>query len=374
MTKALHILLALFAMVASSSAQAHLTPNSEVKLDVMGGTVSADIIIPASEYAYASGNKADDTAAAREQASRYLTERFTLSSLNGTRWTAKVSDVRLDQVQGPPDLFATVTFKAPARADLRSFTVNWRAVVGEVPDHFAIFILSRDFEGRVGNAGRIVGIARHSEEDIEVVLDAPSRLITAANAAKLGAAHILGGLDHLAFLLMLLLVVPLFARDKFWRTGKPTGRAIMGVVKVVTGFTIGHSITLSGAVIGNWNLPSAPVEILIAVSVLVTAIHALRPIFPGREILVSSVFGLVHGLGFAGFILELDPDLSENFVTLAGFNVGIELVQLTIVAIVAPLFMYLARHSWFTIPRIALAVSGAALSIFWIVQRASDVV
>ncbi len=374
MTRLLHIVFALWMFAAGGSLQAHLTPNSEVKLDVVGGTVTADVIIPASEYAYASGNPADDTASAREQARRYLKERFTVSSRDGSRWSAKVSDLRFDQEQGPPDLFATVIFRAPQSANARTFKIRWRAVVGEVPDHFAVFILRHDFEGRVGNAGQIVGIVRKSDENLDVSLDVPSRLITAANSAKLGGAHILGGLDHLAFLLMLLLVIPLFARNHVWKSGKPTRAAISSLIKVVTGFTIGHSITLSGAVIGGWNLPSAPVEILIALSVLVTAIHALRPIFPGRELLVSSAFGLIHGLGFAGFILSLDPDLSDNFVTLAGFNIGIELVQLAIVAIIAPLFIYLAKHRKFNVPRTVMASAGIALSCYWLVVRVSDVV
>lgn len=373
MTATRHILFALLLLLIGSSAKAHLTPNSEVKLDVAGATITADIIIPASEYAYASGNPVDDTASEREQARQYLKHRFTISSGDGTRWTARISKVNFGQTQGPPDLLAEAVFRAPPGADQRNFRIGWSAVVDEVPDHFALFVLRDDFAGRFGGDGRILGIARQSQTSIDVTLDAPSKVITMANAAKLGMGHILSGPDHLTFLLMLLLVAPLSAKGARWTSSNAAGAAIRKVVGVVTGFTVGHTITLSGAVIGNWNLPSAPVEIVIAISVLVTAVHALRPIFPGREMIVSSGFGLIHGFGFAGFILELDPDLSTNYLTLAGFNIGIEMIQLALVAVIAPVFIYLASRRQFRWPRILMAAATIVLSCFWIFERTIDV-
>lgn len=374
MTGNRHILFAFLLLFISSSAQAHLTPNSEVRLDVAGANITADIIIPASEYAYASGNPTDDTATARAQAQQYLTKNFIISSHDGRRWTATISKVTFAQKQGPPDLFAQAVFRAPPGANLRKFQIGWSAVVEEVPDHFALFVLQNDFAGSFGGDGRILGIVRQSQASLDVALDAPSKFITLANAAKLGMAHILSGPDHLTFLLMLLLVVPLSAKGKRWMNGIATGTAVKKVVTMVTGFTVGHSITLSGAVLGNWNLPSAPVEILIAISVLVTAVHALRPVFPGHEIIVCSVFGLIHGFGFAGFILELDPDLSANYLTLAGFNIGIEIIQLALVAMMAPVFIILASRGQFRWPRIIMASATVALSCFWIFERAIDVV
>src|SRR5580704_9355172 len=101
-----------------------------------------------------------------------------------------------------------------------------------------------------------------------------------ASIFRLGMRHIAEGTDHLLFLLVLLLPAPLIVAGTKW--GPPTGarQSLLRIVGIVTAFTIGHSITLSLAALGAVTVPSHPVEVLIAVSILVSAVHAFRPIFP----------------------------------------------------------------------------------------------
>ncbi len=105
---------------------------------------------------------------------------------------------------------------------------------------------------------------------------------------------------------------------------------------MVTAFTIGHSITLIGGAFFGWALPSRPVEVLIAISILVSAIHACRPLFPGREAWVAGGFGLVHGLAFATLIGRFGLEPLQKAQSILGFNLGIELVQLGVVLAILP--------------------------------------
>src|SRR6201999_1656522 len=97
----------------------------------------------------------------------------------------------------------------------------------------------------------------------------------------------------------LLLPAPLVALAGRWRGRATMRRSLVHILGIVTAFTLGHSLTLALSGFGLVRLPSRPVEVLIAISILVSAIHAMRPLFPGREALIAASFGLVHGLAFA---------------------------------------------------------------------------
>ena len=104
-----------------------------------------------------------------------------------------------------------------------------------------------------------------------------------------------------------------------------------------------HIVNIRAAATGVLRLPQQPVEVLIAASILVSAIHAVRPIFPGRESFVAGGFGLVHGLAFATMIAGLGADTWQTARIILGFNVGIELMQLGIVVAVMPWLLAMAR-------------------------------
>ncbi len=170
----------------------------------------------------------------------------------------------------------------------------------------------------------------------------------------MGAEHILSGPDHLLFLVALLA----YAR-RFW-----------SVVTIVTAFTLAHSITLSLAVLGAVDVPGAIVEPLIAASIVWVAVENL--IWPGkqwRRWLVSFVFGLVHGLGFAGALTELSLERSALVKALVGFNVGVELGQVVFIAVFLPLLIWASRAATMQrLPQIA-SVLVAIMGSVWFVQR-----
>ena len=203
-----------------------------------------------------------------------------------------------------------------------------------------------------------------------------------AKAAQLGTyvadgiKHIAIGFDHTLFLVALL-VPAVLVRTKDDRTGvarwMPVAdmhTAFITVLKIVTAFTIAHSTTLSLAALDVVRLPSRLVESLIAVSVLATALDNLWPFLPRKRWLVAFSFGLIHGFGFASVLADLNLPNSSLLLSLLGFNIGVEVGQLALVAILIPL-AYFTRTTR-AYPRVALqagSVAIAAVSLGWLLER-----
>jgi hypothetical protein len=187
-----------------------------------------------------------------------------------------------------------------------------------------------------------------------------------------GVWHIWIGLDHILFLLSLLLPsVLVWAAQRRWQPAQRFGEAFVDVVKVVTAFTVAHSITLSLAALGVVELPSRLVESVIAASIVVAALNNIRPWVTRRLWLVAFGFGLVHGFGFASVLADLGLPRDALLLALVGFNLGVELGQLAIVVLFLPLAFALRRTRFY---RRWVMVGGslliALLASVWLVERA----
>jgi hypothetical protein len=189
---------------------------------------------------------------------------------------------------------------------------------------------------------------------------------------RLGLRHIAEGSDHLLFLLTLLLPAPLLVRAGAWAAGAGLRRSLLHIVRVVTAFTLGHSLTLILAGFGLVQAPSRPVEVLIAVSILVSAAHALKPLFPGREAVVAGFFGLIHGLAFAATLGLLGLGRWERITAIAGFNLGIEAMQLMVIAATLPSLLLLSRTAAYGWLRTGGALVAGLAALAWIGQRQFD--
>ena len=186
---------------------------------------------------------------------------------------------------------------------------------------------------------------------------------------RLGMRHIAEGTDHLLFLLALLLPAPLLVCRSRWAGFAGVRHSIRQILKVVTAFTIGHSITLALAALGLVRLPNRPVEVLIAFSILVSAAHALRPLFPGREAAIAAAFGLMHGLAFAATLQNLGLGWWARVAGILGFNLGIETMQLVVVAATMPSLVLLSRTRAYAVLRIAGALFAVFASAGWMAER-----
>ena len=185
-----------------------------------------------------------------------------------------------------------------------------------------------------------------------------------------GVHHILGGIDHLAFLLALLLPAVLVRQDGRWQPTPRVGGSLRSVAGVVTAFTLAHSITLSLAALGIVRPNGQVVEIVIAASVLLAALNNIRPVVTGRVWLVALAFGLIHGMGFARALQDLGLPKGQELLALLGFNLGVELGQLGVVALMFPILAGVRRQAWY--PRIAMPLLSGLIAIaalYWIWQR-----
>ncbi|MEO7852078.1 MAG: HupE/UreJ family protein, partial [Rubrivivax sp.] len=199
----------------------------------------------------------------------------------------------------------------------------------------------------------------------------PSRWRQFADYTREGVWHIWIGFDHILFLLSLLLPAVLVWQGRAdWRAADGFRPVFIDVLKIVTAFTLAHSITLSLATLGVIELPSRWVEAAIAASVLLAALNNLWPVVQGRRWLVAFGFGLVHGFGFASVLADLGLPRGALVLALVGFNVGVELGQLTIVALFLPLSFLLRRTRFY---RQVVFLGGslliAAVSALWLVER-----
>ena len=145
------------------------------------------------------------------------------------------------------------------------------------------------------------------------------------------------------------------------------------MLKVVTAFTLAHSITLSLAALGMVSLPSRLVESAIAASIIVAAINNIRGVVDTKRWVMAFGFGLIHGFGFASVLADLGLPQNALVTALVGFNVGIEGGQLAIVAVFLPLAFWLRSHQVLPSRRLQMGLRPhRALALYWFVQRAFD--
>jgi len=189
-----------------------------------------------------------------------------------------------------------------------------------------------------------------------------------------GVWHIWIGIDHILFLVALLLPSVLVFRDGRWHPVPGFRDALLNVLKVVTAFTVAHSVTLSLAALQIVTLPAKLVESVIAVSVLLAAANNIWPVVRDRAWLVAFGFGLIHGFGFANVLADLQLPTGTLAIALVSFNLGVELGQLAIVAVFFPIAFTIRDHALYQPVKLRL---GSALigviAVGWIVQRVFEI-
>lgn len=189
-----------------------------------------------------------------------------------------------------------------------------------------------------------------------------------------GVWHIWIGFDHILFLLSLLLPAVLVRRQQRWEPAASLRGSLLEVLKVVTAFTLAHSITLSLAALQVISLPSRLVEATIALSVVVAALNNLQGTIERRRWVMAFVFGLIHGFGFASVLADLGLPQNALVLALVGFNLGVELGQMAIVVAFVPIAFWLRTTAFYrrgviTVGSILVAIVAA----WWFVQRAFDI-
>jgi hypothetical protein len=374
-------------LVFAHNLLAHPSPNTLIFLDIKTEGVAAEIRLPVSELGMVFNAANPKTAAEfmgsfKDSLKHYLRAHMTPLSMDGQKWSVEIGDMQIEDAENPQernalqDLIVKVWLTPPSGASSRQFILNYDVVMHQVVTHSALVSIRQDWEtGVVAEHPAEVGIIAVEPRNGQIfplVISLESKGLWGGfkSMVGLGRKHIAEGTDHLLFLLVLLLAAPLLVANQKWGAFGGTPYALIRLLKIITAFTVGHSLTLLAGSLGWLRLPSQPIEVLIAVSILISAIHAIKPIFPNREAFVAAGFGLIHGLAFANTLSDLDA--TAMTLSILGFNIGIELQQLWVVAWVMPSLILLSKDTKaYDFIRVGGAILAVLASVAWIVERLS---
>ncbi len=209
-----------------------------------------------------------------------------------------------------------------------------------------------------------------STKTISVKLKQTSAFESFSNFFKEGVWHIWIGFDHVLFLLMLLIPAVIYYENKKIIPQNSLKDTLIEVLKIVTAFSVAHSITLGLSVLQIVTIDSKFVEIAIALSVLFTALNNVFAWVKHKIWILSFTFGLIHGFGFANVLKEMTLHTTELLRSLLGFNLGVEIGQVAIVLVVVPI-LYLLRKTLFYRRVILYGLSALTIivSLFWAIER-----
>jgi hypothetical protein len=385
----LFVLLAILTIlfVAPQRLYAHQQPTTIVLLDVSPDKVRMEMQVPLSELELAFGHDVTqntNTLVERlsPQLKDYLTAHIHPVTGKDKLWSVNVADMEVgDAAQTQSGAYQEITIHLiltpPAGVSTRQFTLNYDVIMHQVVSHRALVSIRNDWEtGKTGEQTTDAGVIMVDTQTtqifpLEINLEKGSLWSGFTGMISLGMQHIKEGTDHLLFLLVLLLPATLLLNGKNWGDFGGARYSVARLLKIVTAFTAGHSVTLLVGALNLLKLPQQPVEVLIAVSILISAVHAVRPIFPGKEMYVAAGFGLVHGLAFATVLSELNLGAGAMALSILGFNIGIEMMQLFVIAITVPWLILLSQTAIYKWIRITGAALASIAATAWIVERVS---
>lgn len=347
----------------AAAAWAHPSPHSEVLLEARPDSIRAQLVLPVDELKLALPGGAVPVSDAAMSA--YLAAHIRPVAPDGRAWLVKVERLQWALAQQPADLLASVILRPPAGAPLDRFTLGDDAISHQVPSHLTVVALRLAPDA----PSRVLGTLHYGQRSLDVQGADARWWAGCADLFKLGMQHIAEGTDHLLFLLTLLLPAALLVKNGRWAGFGGTRHLLVYLLKVVTAFTLGHSVTLMLGALGTVTLPEQPVEFAIALSILFSAAHAWRPLFPRREGWIAFGFGLVHGLAFASAIRALQLTGARLVAGVLSFNLGIEAMQMLVIALTAPLLVLLARRPSYPQVRRAAALLSALMAVLWMAQR-----
>lgn len=381
---ALAVLVAAVVGVFAGPAAAHNGNEAYAYLDVTETSLGGRIDVPVPDLEEALGIDLEtgsiDELIANVNANRdaivaYLDEHFDIGA-DGASWSIDFGAVEplFEDVSTAVYVLFPFSVDVPVGEVPRILDVTFDPFLDEIPDRRPVALIRNDWGAGVVDADRSrIAVFDGGTRSQSIDLGDTGWWKNFRASIDLGLDHIKTGPDHILFVMVLVLPsVAIFAGT--WRPAPTFGRALWRVLKVITMFTVAHSITFTLAGLDILPLPSGRVtESIIALSIAVAALNNIRPLAPNKEWIISFSFGLFHGMGFASLVDGLDVDRSTQLVSLLGRNVGIEIGQSAVVILVFPALYLLRRTTYY---RPFLVGSSAVLSFVslgWMIERMFEV-
>ncbi|MEM9526342.1 MAG: HupE/UreJ family protein [Bacteroidota bacterium] len=384
------ILIIASCVLAPSSLEAHKPDQSYVYLRINKKSLNGRVELNSDDLNRIFGSNLPLKGLTDEQASPF-TERTIAYLRQHLQFTVAGRDIPINftnsavfNLDAPdePD-FVQYNFTLPELKEMpEKFSVTYNAVMGAYAKHRGYLLIENNWAGGVVNNHVMINyIFSPDAPSTEIDLSENSVWKGLWALVKLGIWHIWIGLDHILFIVALILPAVVrrdptetgpFGISK-WRPVEKFKPAFLYIIKIVTFFTIAHSITLALAALEVVNLPSRYVESLIAFSIGLAALHNIRPIFKGKEWVIAFVFGLFHGFGFASVLGE--KGLGSDFLiwSLLGFNVGVEIGQLLIICAVFPLLFLLRKTAFYSKLLLFGSILLIMIALYWTVERLFEV-
>jgi hypothetical protein len=367
--KRLHALVAGFLLCCLSlTAQAHKPSDSYLTLNVNGQTIQGQWDIALRDLEFAIGLDADgdgkltwdEVRAKHREIAAFALSHLGISSA-GAACTTEVNGQLIDD--HTDGAYSVLRFDTACPKAISQLTVEYRLLFDLDPQHKGLLKLQSP-------TFTTTAIFSPGTSKQVFLLAQPSRMRQFIDFVVTGIWHIWLGFDHILFLLSLLLPSVLVWKDRRWQPAARIGTASLEVLKVISAFTLAHSITLTLATLQVIALPSRWVESAIALSVVFAALNNMYPVVLTRRWVVAFGFGLIHGFGFASALSDLNLPQDLLLLALVGFNVGVEAGQLAIVLAFMPL-AYSMRGSW-VYQRLVLMGGSflvALVASVWLVER-----
>lgn len=379
MTITLKKIVCLIGVLFSSIVFSHPLPNTVVNLNIQSHGMIMNLQMPLQDFEIACHYKVKSSKEVTKSFFNYFSKHIQIEDKQHHFWKMEFVDYQIQTAKAAlvgsyKEIQFKLKFTPNTISNCRDFTLHYDAILHEIANHQALIYVNSDWENGIHNESQQIGI---------VALDVPTNQIYPLHISlapgsswkgfksmvHLGIQHISEGADHVLFLLVLLLSAPLISHNRKWVATGKIKYSILRILKIATAFTIGHSITLVVGALGFFRPNTQWVEVLIAISILIAAVHALWPIFPKKELYIASGFGLIHGLAFATILTELHLDSYKLTLSLLGFNIGIEIMQLFIIIIVMPWLLLLSSYKLYKWIRIFGACFAAVASVSWILEN-----
>ena len=373
------LLTAVFAAGLPGAASAHSGKQSYVYLEIFDDAIAGRVEYPIKDLNDVLPESADEATDALESnraaIENYTLQHLSLSSVDGVAWSYTFDD-EIETLEASNGDYAIFNFEIDQAFDPppRQFVVTYDGIIESGLRSDAFLLIATDFgSGTFNNeAGEF---ARFTADSIRQDVDLDDASYWKGVRGTIGT-------DHILFVLALVLPSALVfvrrpdaqgtAEPGVWMPAARFRSSLWRVLKIVTMFTVAHSITLALGGFQIIELSPRLVETIIAISIAIAAIHNIRPIWANKEWMMAFAFGLFHGFGFAGLLSELGLDRSNRFVSLLGFNIGVELGQAAIILMVFPILFLLRRTRAFVPMMYAGSVGLAVIAMSWAFERIFD--